>query len=64
MKSPSASQLIGNALDDGDPSVRLASVQAISKLGSRSFDRKLTSIARSDPDEHVRSMAQRTLDVA
>jgi len=64
LKSPSASQLIGNALDDGDPSVRLASVQAISKLGSRSFDRKLTSIARSDPDEHVRSMAQRTLDVA
>jgi HEAT repeat protein len=64
LKSPAASELIGTALDDGDPSVRLASVQAISKLGSRSFDRKLTTIARSDPDEHVRSMAQRAIDVA
>jgi HEAT repeat protein len=61
MKQPEASEWLGIALDDPDPSVRLAAVTALAHLGSRSAERKLVSMARTDSDPTVRRAAQKAL---
>ena len=61
MKQPEASDLLARALDDPDSSVRLVAANALAHLGSRSAERKLVRMARSDPDPTVRRAAQRAL---
>ncbi|HEY9604511.1 MAG TPA: HEAT repeat domain-containing protein [Allocoleopsis sp.] len=59
MKHPRASEFLLNALDDGDASVRLATVNALQSLGNRDAERKLAQLARTDPDSAVRHAAHR-----
>jgi len=61
MKQPKASEFLAKALDDSDSSVRLAAVNALTHLGSRSAERKLVGMARSDSDPSVRRAAQKAL---
>lgn len=61
MKQPRASELLMQALDDREDSVRLAAVTALTHLGSRSAEKRLVMLARTDPDEAVRRAAQRAL---
>ncbi|MFP5260947.1 MAG: HEAT repeat domain-containing protein [Blastocatellia bacterium] len=61
MKHPLASEALGAALDDEEPSVRLAAATALSRLGSRSAERKLLALMRTDPDTAVRRAAQKAL---
>jgi HEAT repeat protein len=57
MKQPEASRALESALDDATPSVRLAAVSELKRLGSRSAQNKLMSMARTDPDAEVRRAA-------
>lgn len=61
MKHPLASQLLSNALEDEEASVRLAAVNSLAHIGSRSAERKLLELMRSDPDASVRRAAQKAL---
>jgi HEAT repeat protein len=61
MKQPRASELLMEALDDREESVRLAAVTALTHLGSRSAEKRLVVLARTDPDAAVRRAAQRAL---
>jgi HEAT repeat protein len=58
MKRPYASELLATALDDPEAVVRLAAVQALTRLGSRRAERQLAVLARSDADLEVRRAAQ------
>ncbi|HYP29945.1 MAG TPA: HEAT repeat domain-containing protein [Blastocatellia bacterium] len=60
-KHPLASETLSGALDDEDPSVRLAAVNALAYLGNRSAERKLMTLMRTDPDTAVRRAAQKAL---
>lgn len=57
MKHPDASTLIESALDDAAPAVRLTAVEELRHLGTRTSQRKLMTLARTDPDEKVRRVA-------
>lgn len=57
MKQPAASRALAAALDDAAPNVRLAAVGELKFLGTRSAQRKLMALARTDPDEDVRRAA-------
>jgi HEAT repeat protein len=61
MKHPEASEIIGKALDDDRPEVRLEAVRALRRLGSLAVERKLLQIAHGDPDPGVREAAQQAL---
>jgi HEAT repeat protein len=61
MKHPRASELLSGALDDKDAAVRLAAINSLMHLGSRSAERKLVAMARTDADVAVRRAAQRAL---
>ncbi|HST23162.1 MAG TPA: HEAT repeat domain-containing protein [Blastocatellia bacterium] len=61
MKNPLASELLSKALDDEDASVRLAAVNALAHIGSRSAERKLVELMRTDPESNVRRAAQKAL---
>jgi len=61
MKLPEASQALESALDDPAPSVRLAAVLELKRLGSRSAQRKLMDMARTDTDAEVRRGALRAI---
>jgi len=61
MKHPEASEALSAALDDERPEVRLAALIALRRLGSHVSERKLWTIARSDPDPGVREAAQQGL---
>lgn len=61
MKQPLASELLSTALDDVDASVRAAAANALAHLGSRSAERKLVAMARTDSDPGVRRAAQKAL---
>jgi HEAT repeat protein len=61
MKHPEASQALSAALDDERPEVRLAALLALRRLGSHVSERKLWSLAQSDPDPGVREAAQQGL---
>lgn len=61
MKHPRASELLIQALDDRDASVRLATVSALAHLGSRGAEKRLVMLAHGDPDAGVRRAAQRAL---
>jgi HEAT repeat protein len=54
-------ELLSTGLKDSDPSVRLASIAALEHLGTRREDRKLATLASTDPDVRVRDAAQRAL---
>jgi HEAT repeat protein len=62
MKHPLASELLSVALDDGEAAVRLAGATALGHLGSRAAERKLSSLAATDPDVAVRCAAQKALE--
>jgi HEAT repeat protein len=57
MKQPEASRAVESALDDVVPSVRLTAVAELKHLGTRTSQRKLMMLARTDPDEQVRHAA-------
>jgi HEAT repeat protein len=61
MKSPLASELLMQALDDSEASIRLAAVSALGYLGSRTAEKRLVMLAHTDKDAAVRRAAQRTL---
>lgn len=62
MKHPKASELLGRALEDETPAVRLAAVFALKRLGSRTAERKMSHMVRSDPDPAVRKAAEQSLE--
>lgn len=61
MKQTRASDAINTALDDENATVRMAAVNALAHLGSRRAERKLATMARTDPDIAVRNAAQKAL---
>ena len=61
MRRPAASEQILSALDDPEPQVRMAAVEALGHLGNRNGDRKLAAMARSDSDASVRRAAKTAL---
>ena len=61
LKHPHASELLTNALDDAEASVRLAAVRSLGYLGNRSAELKLAALSRTDPDPVVRRAAQKVL---
>ena len=68
MKQPDASRALEGALDDAASPVRLTAVAELKHLGTRTSQRKLMQVARTDPDAEVRRAAmlavspKRTLD--
>lgn len=61
LKHPFASDLLINTLDDQDPNVRLAAINALGHLGNRSCEERLTTLARNDDNAAVRRAAQKVL---
>jgi HEAT repeat protein len=61
MKQPRASELLIEALDDDNESVRLAAVTALAHLGSRQAEKRLVVLAGTDTNAAVRRAAQRAL---
>ena len=61
IKHSQASNLLSAALEDPDVEVRLAAIHALAQLGSRIAERKLVTMARTDPDRNVRRTAQKAL---
>jgi HEAT repeat protein len=61
MKRPDASRALELALDDGASSVRLTAIAELKHLGTRSSQRKLMALARTDPDGDVRHAALRAV---
>jgi HEAT repeat protein len=61
LKHPHASELLTDALDDAEASVRLGAVRSLGYLGNRSAELKLATLSRTDPDPVVRRAAQKVL---
>ncbi len=61
MRRPEASDALGSALDHQDPQVRVAACRALARLGNRAAERKLALLAHSDPDQSVRTAAEKAL---
>jgi len=61
MKQPDASRALESALDDGVSLVRLTAVAELKHLGTRTSQRKLMALARTDPDNEVRHAAMRAV---
>jgi len=61
MKRPDASRALESALDDGASSVRLTAIAELKHLGTRTSERKLMVLARTDPDSEVRHAAMRAV---
>jgi HEAT repeat protein len=57
MQLADASRALESALDDAHPAVRLAAIRALKNLGSREPQRKLMTLARTDPEAEVRRAA-------
>ena len=57
MQQADASRALEAALDDGHPGVRLAAIRALKSLGTREPQKKLMTLARTDPDTDVRRAA-------
>ena len=61
MKRADASRALEQALDDRASAVRLAAIAELKHLGTRTSQRKLMTLARTDPDGDVRHAAIRAL---
>lgn len=61
MKHPDATEAIVRALDDKDTQVRLSAVNALSYLGSRYGEKKLSKMAIYDSNEMIRDAAKKVL---
>ena len=57
MQQTGASRAIESALDDSHIAVRLAAIRALKSLGTREPQRKLMTLARTDPEVEVRRAA-------
>lgn len=57
MQQADASRALEAALDDSHPAVRLAAIRALKSLGTREPQKKLMTLARTDPDTDVRRAA-------
>ncbi len=57
MQQAGASRALESALDDPHISVRLAAIRALKSLGAREPQRKLMTLARTDPEIEVRRAA-------
>jgi HEAT repeat protein len=61
MKRPEASRALEMALDDGASAVRLTVIAELKHLGTRTSQKKLMALARTDPDGEVRHAAMRAI---
>jgi HEAT repeat protein len=61
MKQPDASRALESALADTAASVRLTAVAELKHLGTRTSQRKLMALARTDPAAEVRHAAMRAI---
>ena len=62
-RHPRASQLLAEALDDDAAPVRLGAIVGLERIGNpQNWERKLLSLARSDPDSSVRDAARQALE--
>jgi len=61
MKHPDASRALELALDDPESAVRLTAIAELKHLGTRTSQKKLMTLARTDPDGDVRHAATRVL---
>jgi HEAT repeat protein len=57
MQLAEASRALESALDDAHVAVRLAAIRALKNLGTREPQRKLVTLARTDPEAEVRRAA-------
>lgn len=57
MQRLEASRALESALDDAHAAVRLAAIRALKNLGTREPQRKLVTLARTDPEAEVRRAA-------
>jgi HEAT repeat protein len=57
MQQLEATRALEASLDDGHPAVRLAAIRALKSLGTRAPQKKLMTLARTDPDTDVRRAA-------
>lgn len=57
MQHPNASRALECALDDTHAEVRLAAIRALKTLGTREPQKKLMTLARTDPEAEVRKAA-------
>jgi HEAT repeat protein len=57
MQQAEASRALETALNDDHPAVRLAAIRALKSLGTREPQKKLMTLARTDPDTEVRRAA-------
>jgi HEAT repeat protein len=64
MRRAEASRWLQAALDDDPPEVRLAAITELRHLGTRGVERRLVTLARTDPDAAVRRAALATLRAA
>lgn len=62
MRHPKASELLGEALEDQEPQIRLGAVLALKRLGNHMLDRRLAHLVRNDPDSGVREAAAKALE--
>ncbi|HEY0876160.1 MAG TPA: HEAT repeat domain-containing protein, partial [Vicinamibacterales bacterium] len=60
-RHPDATGFLARAFDDEDPGVRESAVDAVVRLGSRSFEVTLQMLASDDPSEAVRHAARSAL---
>jgi len=63
MKRSEATDMVIAALDDRAPSVRLAAVQGLTRLGTRRAESRMVALSRNDPDVAVRRAAQQALRI-
>jgi HEAT repeat protein len=63
MKHSAATDQLIEALEDAQATVRLSAVQALRRLGTRQADRKLSSLANTDPDLLVRRAAGKAVGI-
>jgi HEAT repeat protein len=63
MHSPLASAELAGCLKHNDPKVRLATVNALNKLGNRKYMKKLLELKNTDPDPAIRKAVEDIIKV-
>jgi HEAT repeat protein len=61
MKHTDATRAVESALDDAAVPVRLTAIAELKRLGTRTSQRRLMTLARTDPDAEVRHAAMRAI---
>jgi hypothetical protein len=64
MRRADASRWLHSALDDGAADVRAAALKELRHLGTRGEERRIVTLARTDPSPTVRRAALAVLEAA